>query len=107
MITEPMLARRSFSERPRPVGRRFIGLGQVPRPVGRRFVGMGETEPGMVEQIRTIYQGVSSLDPLIKLVGEHPWVTITMAMIAIMAGSAVGGYIGAGAKEEQQRKRRR
>ena len=50
----------------------------------------------MLEQIRTIYDGVVTLDPVIGFAGNHPYLAITLALAAIGVSGAVGGYIGAG-----------
>lgn len=80
-----------------------VPFGQPPRPLGRRHIGFGqEAEPTLVEQVRTIYGAVVDLDPLISFASNHPYLLITLAMVAMGAASWAGAFIGKGLREELQ-----
>lgn len=85
-----------------------VPFGQPPRPLGRRYIGMGQiSEPTMVDQIRTIYQAVVQLDPLISFASNHPYLLITFAMVAMGTASWAGAFIGKGLREELEARGRR
>lgn len=69
---------------------RRIHLGQV-RPVRPP----AETVD-ILTAVRTLYGAYVGVEPLVTFLGSHPVVTLSMLMLAILAGGAVGGYIGAG-----------
>lgn len=100
---------------PRRVGRTRVGIGRLgQRRVGRTRVaisGLGQpAAPSMLEQVRTIYDGVVKLDPIIGFAGDHPYLFISLLMATIGAGAAVGAFVGGGGVEALQdvlKKRRR
>lgn len=75
----------------------------LPRRVGHQRVGLGrlgsDSAPTLTEQVRTIYDGVVQLDPIIGFAGDHPYLFISLFMAVIGAGAAVGAFIGGGGVE--------
>lgn len=73
--------------------------------------GLGQFQPGgeadYMGALRSISDMYESMKPLIDYLGSHPWATIGMLLTAIVAGGAVGGYIGAGLRAEPVKARRK
>ena len=64
----------------------FSGLGQV----------KDETPVGIVAQIQALFEGYKSLKPFVDFLGDHPVLAFSLLMVSVIAGGAIGGYIGAG-----------
>lgn len=68
-----------------------LGLGQAPVRTPAESV-------DILTAVRTLYGAYVNVEPLVSFLGNHPMMTLSMLMLAILAGGAVGGYIGAGLK---------
>jgi hypothetical protein len=66
--------------------------------------GLGQEEYQPVDilaVVRDLHRGYSNVEPLTDFVGAHPWTTFALFFIAILAGGAAGGYIGAGLRTKK------
>lgn len=70
----------------------WAGLGQAPEPFD------------LQKSIKDISATVTSIRPTAEFVGAHPYLTASLIFAAIIAGGAVGGYIGAGERAVRRRK---
>lgn len=66
--------------------RKIVALGQAPEDVN------------LMDAVRTIYGGYKNVEPIVEFVGNYPMLSISMAMLAVGIGAAVGAYLGAGVK---------
>lgn len=63
-------------------------------------LGQAEEDVDLVTAVKSIYGTVTDVKPLLEFIGNNPILTVSMLMTVILVGSAVGGYIGAGARAE-------
>jgi len=70
-----------------------------------QVAGLGSEAPlDLVGMMKDMYSGYLDMAPTIDFFGNHPIMTLTLIMAAIVAGGAVGGYIGAGYKASAKRR---
>ncbi len=73
--------------------------------------GMGQYQAGgegdILGAARSISQMYESMKPMIDFIGGHPWKALAILTFGIIAGGAVGGYIGAGLRVEQEKRKLR
>lgn len=69
------------------------------KPVNRMLSGLGQEEEmptDIVTLLQEFYKSYRGVAPTIEFLGSHPWLALTLLAGAMIAGGAVGGYIGAG-----------
>ena len=84
--------------KPRPSGCSSCGLsgscgGRCPS------TSLGQEYIDVMAVVRDIHRGYKNVEPLTDFIGNHPWLSVSLAMIMILAGGAAGGFIGAGLRE--------
>jgi len=68
-------------------------------PQAAGLQGLGETQQlDLLTMLDDVRDSFTNIKPTIDFLGSHPMLTLTLLMTAIIAGGAVGGYIGAGYK---------
>lgn len=75
----------------------------VPDPDESAGVG-APPEPDLMTMLRDTYGTVKSVQPLLEFLGNNPILATTLLLVAIGAGAAVGGYVGAGYKISEAKK---
>jgi len=90
---------------------RVAGLGRLlGRLRGMRGMrGLGATTPAeapfdIIAATKDMYGTVNSIKPFLEFVGNNPILTVSIFMLAIGIGSALGGYIGAGGADILKKK---
>ncbi len=74
----------------------------------KSFSGLGETSSSstsLLDQVKETADTIASIKPLLEFVGNYPMIAFSLVMLAIVAGGAAGGYIGAGYKTKTDRKK--
>ena len=80
------------------------GLRPWPSTTEPTIAGLGQEKPlDLIGMMRDMHEGYLDLAPTIDFWGNHPVMSLTLLMAAIIVGGAVGGYIGAGYKAEKRR----
>lgn len=65
-----------------------------PRP---RLSALGQEAPvDILGVVRELHEGYQNISPITNFIGAHPFLAISSILLSILAGGAVGGYIGAG-----------
>jgi hypothetical protein len=78
--------------------------GAMTRPPGAPGVGaLGASETDLIGMMKETYATVKSASPFLEFIGNHPMLTFTIIILAIVLGGAAGGYIGAGYKMSTKR----
>lgn len=83
------------AERPRGAPNWLAGLGNL-----------GTTEPSFMDQIKDTADTIASVKPFLEFVGNYPMVAFSLVMMAIIGGGALGGYIGAGLRNQADAKKK-
>jgi len=98
---DDVFVRRTTPE-PEPVER------QVPAPRGTPnwLSGLGATEPSLLDQFKATSDTIASVKPFLEFVGNYPMVAFSLLMMAIVGGGALGGYIGAGMRNQADAKKK-
>jgi hypothetical protein len=52
----------------------------------------------LLTAVRAIYKDIVAIEPILQVVGRNPVLTLTLGMLAILGGSALGAYIGGSVK---------
>jgi hypothetical protein len=74
-----------------------------PPHAAQRSLGLsGSDEANLLDMVKESYNTLKSVKPLVSFLGEHPIVTLSILMLAILGGAALGAYIGAGFRQEME-----
>ena len=66
------------------------------------LAGLGQAEPfSLTQTMRDAAETIEAVKPIALFIGDHPVLATTILILTIIAGGAVGGYIGVGIAEER------
>ncbi len=85
-------------QQPRGAPAWLAGLGKIG--------GLGAAEPTLLDQFKATSDTIASVKPFLEFVGNYPMVAFSLVMMAIIGGGALGGYIGAGMRNQADAKKK-